>query len=295
MEDEIVIAKAMKDEVRVHAIRSTALVEAARTAHALAPTSAAALGRTLSVTALLASDLKNPNEHVQVKINGNGPIGLIQTEADGEGNVRGFCYGKDVYLSRADGHLDVGKGVGIQGTLSVSRDMGLKEPFTGTVPLQSGEIGQDFAYYFMASEQVPSIVSVGVLVNTDCRIKAAGGLIIQLMPNASEKTIETLETLAGQMRPMSEYMSTEISLEELIHNLLEDAQVLEHRKVRWHCDCSREHFHDALATLRAEDLEAMLEEDRGAEVVCTYCNKKYQFTESDLKGLLEKKNCVTDR
>lgn len=287
--DEIVIAEALGTSIRIHAARSTQLVEAARIAHDSAATCTAALGRTMTVTALIASDLKQPDEHVRVRISGNGPIGVIRAEADGAGNVRGCGDHMQLYASRADGHLDVGKVVGTDGTLQVSRDMGLKEPFTGTVLLSSGEIGEDFARYFAISEQIPSVVSVGVLVNTDSSVSAAGGMIIQLMPFAGEDIIEAVERVAASMRPMSEYMSEGIEVEDLILQLFPDARILEHKPLRWHCDCSKEHFADALAGLQKSDLEAMINEDHGAEAECHYCRKKYQFTEEELREILEKK------
>jgi len=188
MSEKIWIAEAVNEEVRIHAAKTTELVEEARRAHNLAPTSAAALGRTMTVTGLMASDLKSDEEHVDVRIDGHGPIGQVHVQADGKGNVRGYVDNPNVYLSREDGHLDVGAGVGTNGTLSVTRDMGLKEPFTGTVALQTGEIGDDFAYYYAISQQTPSVVAVGVLVDTDCTIAEAGGMIIELLPNASEET-----------------------------------------------------------------------------------------------------------
>ena len=278
----------MKHEVRIHAARSTDMAEAARRAHESAATCTAALGRTLTVTALIASDLKRKDEHVRVRISGNGPIGRIVTEADGAGNVRGYGENMQLYASREDGHLDVGKIVGSEGTLQVSRDMGLREPFTGTVELASGEIGIDFARYFAYSEQIPSVVSVGVLVDTDSSVKAAGGMIIQLLPNASMKTLETVEKISETMRPMSEYINDGITIGDLICQLFPDAVILDHKPLQWHCDCSKESFAAALSTLRKNDLEAMIREDHGAEIVCQYCKTKYQFTEEDLRELLER-------
>ena len=295
MEDKIVIADAVNGEVRIHAARSTAMVNEARIAHDSAATCTAALGRTLTVTALIASDLKNRNEHVRVRINGKGPIGTILAEADGAGNVRGTADNMQLYASREDGHLDVGKVVGTEGTLQVSRDMGLREPFTGTVELVSGEIGEDFARYFAISEQVPSAVSVGVLVDTDSSVKAAGGMIIQLLPFASEAAIETVEAVIAGMRPMSADMNEGIEVEDLIRDLFPDARILDQRPLQWHCDCSKEHFADALATLRESDLQNMIQEDHGAEIICHYCRKKYLFTEAELQDLLKRKRNVEDR
>ena len=293
--DEIVIAEALGTQVRIHAARSTQLVEAARVAHQSDATCTAALGRTMTVTALIASDLKQPDEHVRVLISGNGPIGVIRAEADGQGNVRGCGDHMNLYASRADGHLDVGRVVGTNGTLRVTRDMGMKDPFTGTVELASGEIGEDFARYFAISEQIPSVVSVGVLVNTDLSVAAAGGMIIQLLPFAGEDVIEAVEAVAAKMKPMSEYINAGIDPEDLIKELFPDASILAHKPLRWHCDCSKEHFRDSLAGLPEADLQEMIREDHGAEAVCHYCRKSYYFTEAELQELLEMKHRAADR
>lgn len=295
MKDEIVIAEALNHEIRIHAAVSTGMVEEARKAQDSAATCTAALGRTLTVTALIASDLKKAEEHVRVRINGGGPIGTILTEGDGAGNVRGCGENMQYYAMKENGHLDVGKVVGTSGTLQVSRDMGLKEPFTGTVLLRSGEIGEDFAAYFMESEQIGSVVSVGVLVDTDSSVKAAGGMIIQLLPNASEETIDQVEQIAAHLKPMSETVEEGIEPETLIHQLFPDAEILAHKPLRWHCDCSKEHFREALGALREKDLSEMIEEDHGAEIVCHYCRTRYQFSEEELKEILENKRIDENR
>ena len=167
MKDEIVIAEALDGQIRIHAACTTALVEHARKHHHCMPTSAAALGRTLTVTAIMASDLKGENEKVTAMFNGHGPAGTVLAQADAKGNVKGFIGDPNLYLVREDGHLAVGQAIGTDGNLTVSRDMGLKEPFTGVSKIQSGEVGDDFAYYFAISEQTPSVVGVGVLVSPD--------------------------------------------------------------------------------------------------------------------------------
>ncbi len=289
LKDEIVIAEALGGQIRIHAARSTRTVEDMRLAHDSAATCTAALGRTLTVAALMASDLKRPDEHVRVRISGNGPIGVIRAEADGAGNVRGCGDHMNLYAVKENGHLDVGRVVGTDGTLQVSRDMGLKEPFTGTVMLGSGEIGEDFARYFAISEQTRSVVSVGVLVNTDSSVKAAGGMIIQLLPSAGDDVVDAVEQVASEMRPMTEYISEGIPAEDLIRRLFPDAEILGHKPLRWHCDCSKEYFAAALSGLRAAELEEMIREDHGAEAECHYCRKKYHFTEDELRAILERR------
>lgn len=295
MKDGIVIAEALNGEVRIHAACTTQMVEEARVHHTAMPTSIAALGRVMSVTAIMASDLKNKEERVQAVFNGKGPIGTVLAQADGDGNVRGFMANPNVYLVREDGHLAVGQGIGTDGTLTVTRDMGLKNPFTGTVALQTGEVGDDFAYYFALSEQVPSVVGVGVLVNPEGNIAAAGGLIYQLMPKASEETIEFCEAVAKKQRPVSELIQEGNDLETIIRSYFPDANILGHRDVRFHCDCSKEKYMSSLATLHDKDLKEMIEEGKGAEIVCQYCNTKYQFSTEELKEILENKHCVENR
>ena len=286
-QDGILIASAMDGQIRIHAARTTQMVEEARICHDCMPTSAAALGRTLTATAIMASDLKNPDEKITAVINGHGPSGTILAQADGDGNVRGFIGDPGLYFSREDGHLDVARAVGTNGTLTITRDMGLKDPFTGVSALQSGEIGDDFAYYFAISEQTPSIVGVGVLVDTDLHVRAAGGLIIQLMPNASEEATKKCEQVTSVMRPVSSLIDEGHDLEAIIRMYFEDAKILDERDVRWHCGCSREHFFTALATLHEEDLQEMIDDGNGAEIRCQYCNKVYNYDTEDLKQILE--------
>ncbi len=296
MKDELIIASALNDRVRIRAVSTTGLCEEARKCHDLYPASCAALGRTMSAALLIASDLKSPEEHVSVRIDGGGPAGRIGVEADGQGNVRGFIGDPHVYFYReSDGKIDVGRAVGSDGSLTVSRDMGLKEPFTGVVKLRSGEIADDFAWYFAVSEQTPSVVALGVLVETDLSVRAAGGMIIQLLPDAGEEVISEVEKTTAAMKPMSAYIDGGKKPEEIILGLFPDAVIMEKRDVRWHCDCSRERFADALVLVAEDELEKLIEEDKGAEIVCQYCSKKYQFSEDDLKAILERRRHVEDR
>ncbi|NCB32648.1 MAG: Hsp33 family molecular chaperone HslO [Erysipelotrichia bacterium] len=296
MKDEIVIADALNGAVRIHAAVTTAMVEQARLLNEMYPTSCAALGRVMTANALMASDLKDPNARITVRIDGKGPVGSILSQADGRGNVKGFTDNPQVYLFRnSDGKLDVGQAVGRNGTLTVSKDLGLREPFTGVVNLQTGEIGDDFAYYFAVSEQTPSVVGVGVLVNTDYSVKAAGGIFIQLLPNAAEEIIEAAEMAAKTMRPVSASVDRGMNAEEIIRELFPDANIMDHRPVQWNCDCSKDHFARGLALIHEKDLLAMIEEDHGCETVCQYCGRKYQFTEEELKEILQRHQNVENR
>ena len=289
MKDEIVIAQAMSGQVRIHAARTTALVEEARKAHHCMATSAAALGRVLSATAIMASDLKNPQEKITSVMNGHGPAGTVLAQADGAGNVRGFIGDPSLYLVREDGHLAVGQAIGTNGTLTVTKDLGLKEPFSGVAQIRSGEVGDDFAYYFAISEQTPSIVGVGVLVNPDGTIQASGGLFIQLMPGAKEEAIEKCEQVSAILKPVSALINEGHSCEEIIRMYFEDAEMLGTRDVRWHCGCSREHFAVALKLLDEKDLTEMIEDGKGAEIHCHYCNTYYNFTSREIREILESK------
>lgn len=289
MKDEIVIAQALNGEVRIHAARTTDLVQKAADAHHCMATSAAALGRVLTATAIMASDLKNPDEKIVSVMNGHGPAGTVLAQADGAGNVRGFIGDPSLYLVRDDGHLAVGQAIGRNGTLTVTKDLGLKEPFTGVSAIQTGEVGDDFAYYFAISEQTPSIVGVGVLVAPAGTIRAAGGLIIQLMPGASEESVERCEEVSKILRPVSSLIDEGLDLEEIIRTYFPDAEILLHKDVRWYCGCSRERFADALKTLKESDLEEMIADGKGAEINCQYCNTRYHFTPEELTGILEKK------
>lgn len=289
MKDEIVIAEACGGEIRIHAAVTTELAEQARLHHQCMPTSAAALGRTLTVTAVMASDLKNDEEKIVSVINGHGPAGTILAQAMGNGDVRGFIGDPNIYLAREDGHLDVGAAVGTDGTLTVTKDLGLKEPFSGVVRLQTGEIGQDFAYYYTISEQTPSLVGVGVLVEPDGHVSAAGGLIAQLLPGASEEAVEFAENVSRTMKPVSQLVKEGNSAEEIIKMYFPDAVILEKRDVRWHCGCSRERFMRSLALLNNDDLQEMIDDGRGAEIRCQYCGHYYNFDTEDLKLILGSK------
>lgn len=289
MENNLVIAQALNGAVRIHIANTTELVRAAKQAHDLWPTSCAALGRVLTVNALMASDLKNPDEKITITIDGKGPAGMIVSQGNGKGEVKGFIDNPFINLTNPETNkLDVGKAVGRNGNLTVAKNLGLKEPFTGVVPLQSGEIGEDFATYFAYSEQVPSVVSVGVYVVEDSSVDVAGGMFLQLMPNAKEEDIRYVEMVSQTMYSMTDYLRAGRSCIEIIQELFPDVEILEERTTKWYCDCSKEHFTEVLTLLDQKDLNEMIREDHGAEVVCQYCGKKYWFSEDELKDIVEK-------
>ena len=291
MKDIAVSATALNNTIRIHAVSTTCMVEQARQKQDLYPTSCAALGRVMSASAIMASTLKSEDDRYVVSINGHGPAGTILAQADGRGNVRGFIGDPHIdYFNEKTGKLDVGRAVGKDGYLRVMLDQGLKEPFTGTVDLVSGEIGDDFAAYFVKSEQTPTAVAVGVLVDTDYSVASAGGLLIQLMPDTPEEIIETVEKTVQNMKPISTMMKEMESVDQVVLSLFPDAEIMSHKDVQWNCGCSREHFLDSLAVLHEKDLEEMINEDHGAEIICQYCQTKYTFTEEELRSILEKRH-----
>lgn len=286
--DHIVHALLADGSVRVLATVTTATVAEAQRRHDLYPTAAAALGRTLTVTALLAAMLKTPQQ-LFVDVVGDGPLRFIKTNGDAEGRVRGYVGNPHVHLpSTSDGKLDVGGAVG-QGHLYVTRDFGLKESYRGHVPLVSGEIGEDFAHYFLRSEQTPSLVAVGILIETDNSVRAAGGLIVQLLPEAGEEVISHLEAVAARLPAMSTAVDEGQTAEDLVRFVADglDVDILDRRPVRFECRCSRERFEQALIALGHKELSDIRTQDGAAELVCHFCSEVYHFTDEQLAALMK--------
>ncbi|MBR0462436.1 MAG: Hsp33 family molecular chaperone HslO [Erysipelotrichaceae bacterium] len=287
MESRIIIGTALDKHVRFYLGDTTKMVEDARQIHDCWPTSLAALGRVMSVTACMGLRQKAEGESITSTINGGGAIGTIMVTADSEGNVKGFVGDNHIYLKYNDsGKLAVGLAVGTDGYLKVLRSLKLKTDYTSQVALQSGEIGDDFAYYFSVSEQTPTIVSVGVLVDTDYSCKAAGVLLIELLPGHSESDIAYLEDLASKLEPISSVIDRDNDLEKYIKTLFADAEILEEAEVRFRCNCSREKFLANLLTLSKEDLLEVTKDDR-IEVKCEFCEKVYTYGEEDIRLLMK--------
>lgn len=286
MKDYLVKALACEERVRVYICSSTHLVEKARQNFDLWPTSAAALGRTLSIGSIMGSMLKSEKEQLTIRINGGGPIGTILVDAYQDGHVRGFVSDPHIMLQYNDtGKLAVGTAVGTNGYLEVIKDLHMKENWSGTVALQSGEIGDDFAYYFTASEQTPSAVSVGVLVNTDNSIMAAGGLLIQMLPDATEEDIVKVEGVVSNMKHISTLLQEYDSLEDILHSLFDDVKVLSTQEIEFRCHCEKATMKRVLTTLSKEERKQIIEEDHGCEITCNFCGEKYYFTEEELIDL----------
>lgn len=290
MKDYIVKALAYDGQFRAYAIKATATVGEAQRRHDTWSASSAALGRTMVGTLLLASaGLKN-EEKMTVIVNGDGLGGRILADANGKGDIKAYITNPHVSLELNDhGKLDVRAVVGTEGTLTVIKDLGMKEPFSGQVPIVSGELGEDFTYYMANSEQVPSAIGLSVLVDTDESIKAAGGFMIQVMPDASDEAITQVEKNIAAIPLVSRLMESGETPEQILHRILgeENVQVLETMPVQFKCDCSRERFAEGLSSIGKEELLEMIHEDHGAEVVCHFCGEKYHYSESDLQELVD--------
>jgi len=287
MSDYLVKALAFDGQIRAYAVKSTDTVGEAQRRHYTWPVASAALGRTMTAGLMMGAMLKG-DDKLTIKIAGGGPLGPILVDSNARGEVRGYVTNPHVHFDLNEhGKLDVRRGVGTDGTLSVVKDIGMRDYFTGQVPLVSGELGEDFTYYFVTSEQVPSSVGVGVLVNPDNTIKAAGGFIIQLMPGTKDETITYIENRLKEIPPVSKLIDKGLSPEELLEELLgkENVKVLETSPVSFECNCSKERFHNALISLGSEELKDMIETDGQAEAHCHFCNEKYLFTKEELKEM----------
>jgi molecular chaperone Hsp33 len=237
-------------------------------------------------TLMLGAMLKG-NDKLTVKIEGDGPIGAIIADGNGKGEVRGYVSQPHVHFDLNEaGKLDVRRAVGTSGTLSVVKDLGLRDHFTGQVEIVSGEIGEDFTYYLVTSEQVPSSVGVGVLVNPDHSILASGGFIIQLLPGTDDETITKLENRLSTIDPISKLIHRGLSPEEILEEVLgESPEILEKMPVQFHCNCSKERFAAAIIGLGSDEIQEMIDEDGQAEAACHFCNEKYHYTKEELKEL----------
>lgn len=292
MSDYLVKSLAFDGQIRAYAVDATETVSTAQKLHDTWSAASAALGRSLVGTLLLASASLQGDETMTAKINGNGPVGGIVVDGNANGTVKGYVQNPHVHLPLNDKHkIDVKGAVGTEGFLAVTKDLGLKEPFTGQVPLVSGELGEDFTYYLAKSEQIPSSVGLSVFVNSDNSIETAGGFMIQVMPGAKEETISQIEKRLAEIPMVSEMMRDGKKPEDVLNEILgaENVKVLDKMPVSYHCDCSRERFLGVLTSLPTDQLQEMADEDHGAEAVCHFCGKKYQFTEDELRKIIKVK------
>lgn len=287
MGDYLVKALAYDGQIRAYAVRSTETVNEAQKRHMTWPTASAALGRAMTASVMMGAMLQGEDK-ITVKIEGGGPIGHILVDSNAKGEVRGYVANPQVHFDlNESGKLDVRRAVGTEGMLSVVKDIGLRDYFTGQVPIVSGELGEDFTYYFASSEQVPSSVGVGVLVNPDNSILAAGGFIIQLMPFTDDETITKIENRLENMEQVSKLIKRGLTPEELLEVILEKDKIkfLEKIPVSFTCNCSKERFGNAIMGLGRAEIEDMIHEDGQAEVHCHFCNETYLFTKEELEEL----------
>ncbi len=287
MSDYIVRATAANDQIRAFAITSRDLVEFARESHNTSPVVTAALGRMLSAAAMMGVMMKGEDDLLTLQIQGSGPMKGITVTADSKGNVKGFPNVAQVMLPpNKDGKLDVGGAIDL-GILRVIKDMGLKEPYVGTCELKTGEIAEDLTYYFATSEQVPSSVGLGVLMNKNNTVAEAGGFIIQLMPFTDDATIDKLEENIKNLSSVTDYLSQGKSPEELLGIVLDglDVNVMETIETKFVCDCSVERVEKSLCSLGMDDIQSIIDDDKPVEVKCQFCNKAYNFTIEDIKKL----------
>ncbi|WP_318937134.1 Hsp33 family molecular chaperone HslO [Oceanobacillus halotolerans] len=287
MKDYIVKATAYDGKVRALAASSTETVEEARRRQDTWATASAALGRTITITALMGAMLKG-EDSLTVKFEGNGPIGVMVADGNAKGEVRGYVSNPHVDFELNDkGKLDVARAVGSEGNLSIVKDLGLKDYFTGQVPIISGEISEDFTYYFANSEQIPSAVGAGVLVNPDHTILASGGFIVQVMPGAEEEIITKLEEKIQTFPAISNLIREGYTPEQVLKRLFDGVELRIHEQMplHFHCNCSKERVENAIVGMGREEIQKMIEEDHGAEATCHFCNERYYITEEELREL----------
>ncbi len=288
MQDYLVRALGFEGQVRAFAVKTTETVSEAQRRHNTWPVVSAALGRSITASVMMGAMLKGEDK-LTVKIEGNGPIGPMIIDANAKGEVRGYATNPQVHFElNEQGKLDVRAGVGTEGSITIVKDLGMRDMFSGQTPIVSGEVAEDFTYYFAVSEQVPSSVGLGVLVNPDNSIKAAGGFIIQLMPDCDDETITAIEKQLSSIEPVSKMIEKGYTPEQILEAVLGkgNVQVLSTLPVKFQCQCSKERFGSAIIGLGVEEIEAMIKEDGKAEAQCHFCLEKYEFNQAELEGLI---------
>ena len=290
MNDYIIRATAANDQIRAFAVVTTEMVETAREHHNTSPVATAALGRLLTAGAMMGSMMKGEKDVLTLQIKAGGPLQGITVTADSQGNVKGYVGNPDVCIpANSKGKLDVAGAVG-PGFLTVIKDMGLKEPYSGQVMLQTCEIAEDLTYYFATSEQVPSAVGLGVLMNKNNTVRQAGGFIVQLMPFAEEDVISKLEQNVQKINSVTNLLEEGHTPESLLEKVLEgfDVQINEKMDTRFHCNCSKERVEKALISIGRKELNEMIQEGKPIEMNCHFCNTNYNFTVEELKEILRR-------
>ncbi len=291
MKDYVVRATAADGQIRAFAVTSRETVETARIKHDTSPVATAALGRLLSAGAMMGAMMKGEKDILTLQIKCGGPIKGLTVTVDAHGNVKGFADNPQVMLPpNVKGKLDVGGALGL-GILSVMKDMGMKEPYVGQTELKTGEIADDLTYYFASSEQTPSSVGLGVLMEKNNTVKQAGGFIIQLMPFAEEAVVDRLEKKLSSIKSVTSYLDQGLTPEQLLREILGelDLKILEHTDTRFFCNCSKERVEKVIASVGRKDLNEMIQDNKPIEVKCHFCNEAYQFTTEDLKRIIRSK------
>ncbi|MCR5543252.1 MAG: Hsp33 family molecular chaperone HslO [Eubacterium sp.] len=293
MKDYIIRGMAAGNEIRFVAAYTKETVETARKIHNTSPVCTAALGRLLTGGALMGAMCKNESDVLTLKVAGNGPIKSITVTSDANSNVKGIIYNNNVDIPfKENGHLDVGSAVG-RGMLTVIRDEGVAEPYVGQTQLISGEIGDDLTYYFAESEQIPTSVGVGVLVDRDLTVKHAGGFIIQLLPFASEETVTKLENSLAKVNSVTDFFNKGMSVEDMMREIVgenvfdADINIEEPLPVGYHCNCSKERVTKALISLGTKEIKSMIDDGKPVNLHCDFCNTDYEFSTEELVSLLE--------
>lgn len=290
MNDYIIRATAANDQIRAFAAVTTQMVETAREHHNTSPVATAALGRLLTAGAMMGAMMKGEKDVLTLQIKAGGPLQGITVTADSKGNVKGYVGNPNVCIpANSNGKLDVAGAVG-PGFLNVIKDMGLKEPYSGQVMLQTCEIAEDLTYYFATSEQVPSAVGLGVLMNKNNTVRQAGGFIVQLMPFAEEEVISRLEQNVQKINSVTNLLEEGHTPESLLEKVLEgfDLQINEKTDTRFHCNCTKERVEKALISIGRKELNEMIQEGKPIEMNCHFCNTNYTFTVEELKEILRK-------
>ena len=289
MKDELVRAMTKDGFVNAVAVTTTGIVERARQIHKTLPTATAALGRLLTAASMMGNMQKVDDGSITLQLKGNGPLGRLLAVSDAEGNVRGWVENPQIsMLEKAPGKLDVGAAVGTDGTLTVIRDLRMKEPYIGTIDLVSGEIAEDITSYFAQSEQIPTACALGVLVGKDQSVTAAGGYIIQLLPGAPDETIDRLEAGIQAAGSVTSMLDAGLTPEQMLQKVMEpfELEILETTPVEYRCTCSRERVARTLLTLGVEELEQIVRTQETLHIDCQFCDKIYDFTPENVRELL---------
>lgn len=286
MKDYLVKALAYNGNVRIYVTTTTNAINDIGNRLNYLPSALDAVGRVMSMTVMMGSMLKL-EETVTVRVEGNGPIGKIIADGDAHGHIRAYCENPYCHFEYNDFRLNAKATVGNSGFISVIKDLKLKEPFIGSVPIINGELAEDFAYYYSVSEQIPSAVSLGVLINTDAQAIASGGFIVQLLPNTDEEVIIEFEKKIKNLPPITEMLDAGLTPEEIVKNIANDAEIIETVPVIYQCNCSKEKFARGIISLGSEEIEDMIKSPREqTETICHFCGNKYYFSKDELKELL---------